>query len=208
MIQTSRIAFQYPQGPSFEFPDLMCSQNDTLLILGNSGTGKTTLLHILAGILKPQSGSIEISGKDISQLNSKTLDQFRGKNIGLIFQTSHFVQSLDVMDNLILPNFLTKEKINKSRAQELLNQLNIGSKSNQKSGNLSIGEQQRLSIARAVINQPKLILADEPTSALDDENAEIVINLLEKIAQENDAALVIVTHDSRLKNRYKNRVEL
>jgi putative ABC transport system ATP-binding protein len=208
MFSANNITFQYPKGPSFSFPDLTCNQGDRLLILGESGRGKTTLLHVLAGLLKPTGGTVNIGGTDTSSLSNAQLDKFRGKNIGIIFQTAHFVDSLSVEDNLIMPQFLTGNKIDRKKAKEILTRLNLGDKSNSKPASLSVGEAQRVAIARAVINNPQLILADEPTSALDDKNAEEVIRLLDEQASATGAALVIVTHDKRLKDRFSNQITL
>ena len=203
MFSANNITFQYPKGPSFSFPDLKCNQGDRLLILGESGRGKTTLLHLLAGLLKPTGGSVIIGSTDTSSLSNAQLDKFRGKNVGIIFQTAHFVDSLSVEDNLIMPQFLTGNKI-----KEILTRLNLGDKADSKPASLSVGEAQRVAIARAVINNPQLILADEPTSALDDKNAEEVIRLLDEQASATGAALVIVTHDKRLKDRFSNQITL
>jgi lipoprotein-releasing system ATP-binding protein len=208
MFSANNITFQYPKGQSFSFPDLKCNQGDRLLILGESGRGKTTLLHLLAGLLKPTGGSVNIGGTDTSSLSNAQLDKFRGKNIGIIFQTAHFVDALSVEDNLIMPQFLTGNKIDREKAKEILIRLNLGDKSNSKPASLSVGEAQRVAIARAVINNPQLILADEPTSALDDKNAEEVIRLLDEQASATGAALVIVTHDKRLKDRFSNQITL
>jgi putative ABC transport system ATP-binding protein len=179
-----------------------------LLILGESGRGKTTLLHLLAGLLKPTGGSVIIGSTDTSSLSNAQLDKFRGKNVGIIFQTAHFVDSLSVEDNLIMPQFLTGNKIDRTKAKEILTRLNLGDKAYSKPASLSVGEAQRVAIARAVINNPQLILADEPTSALDDKNAEEVIRLLDEQASATGAALVIVTHDKRLKDRFSNQITL
>lgn len=208
MFEANQITFQYPQGPSFAFPDIRCNAGDRLLILGESGKGKTTLLHLLAGLLKPTGGKVSIDGTATSALSSGALDKFRGKNIGIVFQTAHFVNALSVEDNLIMPHFLTGNKIDKKKALDLLSRLNLASKSKEKPSALSVGEAQRVAIARAVMNNPKLILADEPTSALDDKNAEEVINLLEEQAKSTGAALIIVTHDKRLKDRFSNQITL
>ena len=208
MFSANNITFQYPKGQSFSFPDLKCNQGDRLLILGESGRGKTTLLHLLEGLLKPTGGSVNIGGTDTSSLSNAQLDKFRGKNIGIIFQTAHFVDALSVEDNLIMPQFLTGNKIDREKAKEILIRLNLGDKSNSKPASLSVGEAQRVAIARAVINNPQLILADEPTSALDDKNAEEVIRLLDEQASATGAALVIVTHDKRLKDRFSNQITL
>jgi putative ABC transport system ATP-binding protein len=208
MFSAKHITFQYPKGPSFNFPDIQCNQGDRLLILGESGRGKTTLLHLLAGLLKPTGGAVTIGDTDTSSLSNAQLDKFRGKNIGIIFQTAHFVDSLSVEDNLIMPQFLTGNKIDRAKAREILTRLNLGDKASKKPANLSVGEAQRVAIARAVMNNPQLILADEPTSALDDKNAEEVIRLLDEQASATGAALVIVTHDKRLKDRFSNQITL
>jgi ABC-type lipoprotein export system ATPase subunit len=208
MLHTSHLTFSYPGGKNFRFPDIDCPSGDHLLVLGESGTGKTTLLHLIAGILRPQSGEVNIAGKTTSMMNGRSLDRFRGEHVGIVFQTSHFVQSLSVLDNLILPHYLAGRKIDRNRARTILNRLGIGDKSSRRPSSLSIGEQQRVAIARAVMNEPELILADEPTSALDDKHAHEVIALLEEQASAAGAALIIVTHDNRLKERYTNRVVL
>lgn len=163
---------------------------------------------MLAGLLKPASGSIEIAGTDITKLNTGKLDHFRGQHIGVVFQQPHFVQSLTVAENLRLAQYLAGAKEDGRRVKSLLESLNLGHKLGVKPRELSQGEQQRVAIARAIVNQPKVILADEPTSALDDANALEVIQLLETQANEQKATLLIVTHDQRLKNHFPNRIQL
>ena len=209
MIACKDIQFQYhPESPVLSFPDLTCSQEGKLLLLGNSGCGKTTLLHLMCGLLHPQQGNVEVQGQKISALNGPALDRFRGKHFGIVFQQSHFIQSLSVMENLAIPHFLLGEKFPASKAEELLSNLGIAHKAQAKPRALSVGEQQRASIARALIHQPSIVLADEPTSALDDASTAAVIGLLEEQCAQAGAALIVVTHDQRLKSRYSNRVEL
>lgn len=202
------LLFQYNHENSFKFPDMELQKGQHQLILGQSGKGKTTFLHLLAGILKPSSGSILIENTDIAKLGNRAIDRFRGKNIGLIFQRSYFVKALTVKDNLLLAQKLAGRKEDVSQIKTILDQLNILNKIDELPVNLSIGEQQRVSIARAIINEPELILADEPTSALDDVNAEKVASLLEETAASCQATLIVVTHDQRLKNRFENVLEL
>lgn len=202
------LLFQYNHENSFKFPDMELQKGQHQLILGQSGKGKTTFLHLLAGILKPSSGSILIENTDIAKLGNRAIDRFRGKNIGLIFQRSYFVKALTVKDNLYLAQKLAGRKEDVSQIKTILDQLNILKKIDELPVNLSIGEQQRVSIARAIINEPELILADEPTSALDDINAEKVASLLEETAAFCQATLIVVTHDQRLKNRFENVLEL
>ena len=208
IIQTSNLTYSFSKGPSLIFPSIQAEENSELLILGSSGTGKTTLLHLLAGLRKPTSGEVEVNGVKLSSLSGGSLDRFRGKNIGVVFQTSHFVQSLSVIDNILLAPYFSNNKVSKSDAEKMLDRLNILSKKNKKTSTLSVGEQQRVAIARALLNNPSLILADEPTSALDDENAKDVLNLLREQTHALNAALLIVTHDNRLKDEVKQRIEL
>ena len=167
---------------------------------------------MVCGLLKPESGDIEISGVKISSLNERELDKFRGENIGVVFQQAHFVQSLTVSENLALPALMTSEDISSEELAErslgLLKRLRLDHKADSLPGELSVGEQQRASIARALIHKPKVVFADEPTSALDDKSTEAVISLLEEETRLAGASLVIVTHDQRLKDRYDDRVEL
>ncbi len=208
IIQTSDLQYTFEKGPDLFFPSFQAEENSELLILGNSGTGKTTLLHLLAGMRKPMAGEVVVNGVKLNSLSGGSLDRFRGKNIGVVFQTSHFVQSLSVMDNILLAPYFSRNKVSKSDAEKMLDRLNILSKKNKKTSTLSVGEQQRVAIARALLNNPSLILADEPTSALDDENAKEVLNLLREQTHALKAALLIVTHDNRLKDEVKQRIEL
>lgn len=208
MLHTSGLKFSYQNGPSFSFPDFSCAKGEHMLLLGESGKGKTTLLHLLAGLLTPTAGSVRLNEKEMNRMNGRELDHFRGQNIGIVFQTSHFVQSLSVQDNLVLPQFLSGRKVDRKRASEVLARLNLADKLKKGTSQLSVGEQQRVAIARAIINSPSLILADEPTSALDDKNAAEVIRLLEEQATTTNSALVIVTHDKRLKDRFSKSIEL
>lgn len=208
MLRCQNLQFQYPGGPTFAFPDIACAKSEHLLLLGESGTGKTTLLHLLAGMLRPTEGMVEIDGTDITTLSASELDRHRGARVGIVFQTAHFVESLSVEDNLVLPQFLAGLPVNKARAAELLKRMNLLDKLKRSTNELSIGEQQRVAIARALMNNPAVVLADEPTSALDDKNAAQVIELLEEQASLTGAALIIVTHDQRLKDRFAKRVTL
>ena len=165
MIKTESLKFSYDGNKYFDFPDINLDSGENLLIIGNSGIGKTTLLHLLAGILKPESGSINISGTDISKFSDTELDKFRGDNIGIVFQKPHFISSLTINENLKLAKYLSPSKTS-GDAKKILESLNIEDKYQQKPNHLSEGEKQRASIALALINSPSLILADEPTSSL------------------------------------------
>ncbi len=206
MLETKDLAYSYDKTNWITFPDMSCSAGDSYLILGQSGTGKTTFLHLLSGLLKPMKGDITIGGKSLSKLTGGQLDKFRGQSIGVVFQSAHFISSLKVMDNLRLAQKLSGHPVDDGRIKSLLQTLNLGHKESALTKDLSVGEKQRVAIARAVINKPAILLADEPTSALDDKNCDEVLDLLEQTAKDANSILMIVTHDNRLKTRFKNQI--
>lgn len=208
MLQTQNVQFSYLKGAQFNLPDLSCNASETLLLTGNSGTGKTTYLYLLAGLLKPTSGEILINNSNLNSFSNAQLDRFRGKNIGVVFQKSYFVASLSVLENIEMACWLATGKKNTLEAKKIIEFLGLSTFEKKLTSQLSLGQQQRVSIARAIINKPNLLLADEPTSSLDDFNANNVAKLLENIAKEFKTALVIVTHDSRLKDKFSNQIEL
>ena len=207
MLKTKEVEFNYDNQMFFKFQNIDLNSNENLLIIGESGVGKTTLMHLLAGLLKSNSGSIKLFDKELNQMSSYQLDNFRKNNIGIVFQRPHFVNSLTVKENLQLAQYIANKNDN-TRIESILKNLNIFEKSNKKTNQLSQGEKQRVSIALAIVNSPKLILADEPTSSLDDNNCSKVIKLLKKQATDFGAQLIVITHDSRLKKHFKKSIEL
>lgn len=167
-------------------------------IIGKSGSGKSTLLSLLGALDGPTSGSIDIGGQDIAKLHDHKLIAYRRKTIGFVFQNYNLVPNLSAIENVMLPMEyvgLAKSK-RKARAKKLLDQVGIiGEKQDRKPGKLSGGEQQRVSVARALANQPKLILADEPTGNLDSENGAMIFDLLHSLARTEHVTIVVVTHD-------------
>ena len=208
MLATHQLTFEYGPSKQFSFPDVHCANREALLILGQSGRGKTTFLHLLALLLRPKSGSVIIDKTDLTQLSAAETANFRAKHVGIIYQKPHFVSSLSVLDNLLLANYLADKPQDKNRARDLAAQLGFVEQLGKKTHQLSQGEQQRVSIARAVMNQPDVILADEPTSSLDDDNTDRVVNLLREQSEQIGASLIVVTHDQRLKDAFQNRVAL
>ena len=208
MLQATDLTYAHRAGDVLTFPDLHCQTGEHWLLLGASGSGKTTYLQLLAGMLTPRSGSIRLGDTRLDQLSGAKLDRFRGRNIGMVFQRSHFVAALTVRENLMLAQSLAGVPEDEKRLVGYLQQLGIGDKLNRLPHQLSQGEQQRVAIARALVNDPLLLLADEPTSALDDHNAEEVIRLLQLSARNTKATLLIVTHDKRLENRLPHVLRL
>lgn len=209
MLKTQGLRYRYADGgPEMAFPDLSVDRGQELLLLGASGTGKTTLLHLIAGMRTPDNGEVTLNGAAFSSLPTADRDVARGRHMGIVFQTAHFVRSLTVSENLALAQTLAGQNPDAGRIESLLSDLGLSHKLNARVDALSVGEQQRVSIARAVVHGPGIILADEPTSALDDTNTDAVLDLLRTQASEAGAALLIVTHDQRLKDRMADRVEL
>jgi putative ABC transport system ATP-binding protein len=208
MLLTKDLKFEYTPQVKFDFPDIACALGDCLVITGESGSGKTTLLHLLGGLIKPKSGKVILNETEYNILEGSSLDKYRGKHISIIFQKMHFISSISVLENILLAQWLGAEKKNKNHAMQILERLQIADQKDKNIKQLSQGQQQRVAIARALINQPSLILADEPTSSLDNKNAEIVEKLLRESAQTMNAALVMVTHDMRMKQNAKNTIEL
>ncbi|HEV7351464.1 ABC transporter ATP-binding protein [Telluribacter sp.] len=208
MIASKDLSFSYSAQKKFLFPDIHCNDAEALLILGQSGRGKTTLLHLLALLLEPQSGDISIDGQSIRHLAPGQAAAVRASKIGIIYQRAHFVGSLNVLENLLLTNYLAGRNQDQEKASSLAAQLGFGEHLSKKTHELSQGEQQRVSIARALMNNPAVILADEPTSSLDDENCRKVVSLLKAQSAQIGASLVVVTHDQRLKDEFSNQISL
>ncbi len=208
MIACKNLTFSYSAQKRFSFPDIECADQEALLILGQSGRGKTTLLHLMALLLRPESGQVMINHQDITPLSVAEAAAVRASQIGIVYQRPHFVSSLSVLDNVLLPNYLAQKPEDKERARALAEQLGFAEHLSKKTNQLSQGEQQRVSIARALMNNPAVILADEPTSNLDDINCQKVVELLKNPSEQIGASLVVVTHDQRLKDAFSNQVKL
>lgn len=208
MLSCSNISHKYNNENVIAFNDVSFKEGSQVLIVGNSGCGKTTILHVLAGLLKPSQGEIFINDQSLYEKKPSEIDSFRGKNIGVVFQVPHFVNSFSVEDNLFLTQELAGLKRNKTRVVEVLEKVKLVHKLKSKIFELSEGQKQRITIARAIINSPKIILADEPTSSLDDASCEDVIELLKDSAEAEKAILIIVTHDQRLKDSFKEIIKM
>ena len=178
------------------------------VVLGPSGCGKTTLLNILAGLTTPSDGRVCVEGVETTALSPAAMDRFRARRIGLVPQRLHLIAAITVADNLRLARRLAGLPPDEDRLRDLLSRLGVGELAGRRPHALSQGQAQRAAVARALINQPALLLADEPTAALDDKNAEGVITLLREAARANGATLIAASHDRRVAGLFQQQLVL
>lgn len=176
------------------------SKGDLVAIMGDSGSGKSTFLHLLAGVDKPSSGDIFIEDKNITKLNKEDLTIFRRRNIGVIYQFFNLIPNINVKKNILLPILLDDKKVDQEYFDEILSILGIKDKLNRFPRELSGGEQQRVAIARSLITRPAIVLADEPTGNLDRKNSEDIISLFKLVNQRLNSTIMIITHDEKVAN--------
>lgn len=207
ILQAKNLSYSFGQ-KFLNFPDIDLVHKEHLLLLGDSGTGKTTLLHLLSCMLPIQKGTLHILGKEISGISNSEIHAFRAANIAIIHQKNHLVRSLTGLQNLQLVPHYGQQTGNEKDIRNLAERLGISDILKKKPEAMSGGEQQRLCIARAVLAKPKILFADEPTSNLDDTNCKRVVDLLLHLSLENDSNLVIVTHDHRLQPYFENKIYL
>ena len=197
----SDIIYKFKKKEIFKKKKLNFAEGEHVLLHGKSGCGKTTLVNLMSGLLRPSSGTIFFENVDFSSLSDRELDDLRSNNFGLIFQRLHLIGHLDVEQNLKLASKVSNAK----NILSLIKYLGLEDKKKQLAKDLSVGEAQRVAIARAVANNPKVIFADEPTSALDDHNTIKVMELLFDQTQKNKSTLLVASHDDRIK-KYFSRV--
>lgn len=212
MIQLKDIQFHYPQSDfNLNIESLNFKDGSKTAVIGPSGFGKTTMLNLIAGILLPEKGLIDVLGIDVSKLSDKERRNYRIQNIGFVFQDFRLVPYLNVLDNIVLPfriNAALRPDIeNASHASDLANELGIGKLLKKYPSKLSHGERQRVAIARALVNQPKVILADEPTGNLDPDNKNHIKNILFKAVEKHKATLITVTHDHEMLGGFDNVID-
>lgn len=208
IVVTKQLSYRHLNGMLFRFPDFALDAKEDLLVFGNSSSGKTTLLHLLSGILKIQSGSVVINKTPIGNFTEKQMDNFRGKNIGVIMQSPVFIHSLNVLENLLAAQYFSLGRSDKSRAIELLAALGLSAKLKKSPSELSAGVQRRIAIVRALVSNPCIVLADQPTLGLDFSQAQEVCDFLRKETSKIDAALIVASHDERLKSSFSNTIDL
>jgi putative ABC transport system ATP-binding protein len=175
-------------------------------VSGPSGTGKTTFLHLISGLLKPEQGSVEINGTVVNSLSESARDQFRANNIGYIFQTFNLIDGYSALENVMLGMVFAGSGADKNKAQRLLESVGLSHRLNYKPSELSVGQQQRVCVARALANNPAILLADEPTGNLDPQTTSEILELLK--AQSKGRMLIVVSHETEVLNQFNDRIEL
>jgi len=199
MLKCENVAFDIDGQKLFSNINLNLKSQKDLLITGPSGVGKTTLLSILCGIQKPIAGKVIYNNIDLYSLTESNVDEFRGKNLGVVFQNFNLINAFTVKQNLeIAANAI--ETSSSNLYFELLDRVGLADKSHIKVANLSIGEKQRLAVSRAFVGEPKWVFCDEPTSSLDDRNANIIANLIKEESLRCKASLILITHDNRIQS--------
>lgn len=200
MIEVSGINKSFGALQVLKNVNLTVQQGEVVSIVGASGAGKTTLLQIIGTLDRADSGTVSINGRTIRGMNDKSLSEFRNKNIGFVFQFHQLLPEFTALENIMLPAWIakTKESEAKTKAKELLEMLGLSNRAEHKPNELSGGEKQRIAVARALINNPAIILADEPSGSLDTENKEELHQLFFKLREQLGQTFVIVTHDEQL----------
>jgi lipoprotein-releasing system ATP-binding protein len=190
--------------------DLDVKSGEIVVIMGPSGVGKSTLLHLIGGLDRPTSGSILIDGDDLFSLKDKDLAIFRNNAIGFVFQFHHLLPEFTALENVMIPGMMHGRDLNVvlEKANALLEEIGLGQRLNHKPSELSGGEQQRVAVARALVNSPRLVLADEPTGNLDKQNSEALYELILELNQKHGQTFIIVTHNEKMATRAQRVIEL
>lgn len=213
LIEFENLKFHYtPTKPILNLAQFELKASEKLFLFGPSGSGKSTFLNLVAGVLKPTGGELTLFGQKSSELSLAGLDRLRGQEMGYIFQSFNLIPYLSVLENTLLPTKLfPKNKSaqqHRERAQELLTRLGLAPFQHHKASELSIGQQQRVAQARALINTPKLLIADEPTSSLDEGTTHDFMKLLIEQVDQLKIGLLFVSHDQRLKSYFDRHLDL
>lgn len=215
VIDVQQIQFGYPGTNELvlDIDHFQAQKGEKIFLYGPSGTGKSTFLEILAGVLVVQKGQVQILGQDLSVLSSEQRDTLRGSHIGYIFQSLNLLPFLSIRENIMLPLELSPERARRvekpeNELQYLLDKLGLAGFQYKPVHQLSVGQQQRVAVARALIGSPELILADEPTSALDYDHRERFLQLLFDLAEENQSSVLFVSHDRTLEKMFDRRMSL
>jgi ABC-type lipoprotein export system ATPase subunit len=208
-LQDIKKSFFQPDGtelPVLDIPHFGALPGEQLVLVGRSGCGKTTLLHVIAGISRPDSGRVKIDGWDIALMPEAECDQFRAERIGYVFQTFNLLPGFSALENVLLGMTFARGRADPARAKQLLQRVGLEHRMTHKPPMLSVGEQQRVAVARALANRPKVLLADEPTANVDGANQEQIVELLRQTCREQNVTLILVTHTADVAGQF-DRVE-
>jgi lipoprotein-releasing system ATP-binding protein len=214
VLEARDVSRRFQQGPVtlevLQSVNVAIFAGERLSIVGASGSGKTTLLQILGGLDKPSNGQVLVAGKDIHSLGEKERGELRNRALGFVYQFHHLLPEFSALENVAMPLLVRRMNTGeaKDRAHEILNRVGLGERLTHRPHQLSGGERQRAAVARALVTQPKLVLADEPTGNLDGKNAEAVFELMLELNRERQTSLVIVTHDMRIAARMDRALEI
>ncbi len=201
--------YREPDGsplPILKIPHFHVAPGEQVVLMGRSGCGKTTLLHVIAGISRPDSGVVQIDGTEITRLSEAGRDRFRADKLGYVFQTFNLLPGFSALENILLGMSFANRRVDVARARDLLSRVGLGHRMSHRPTALSVGEQQRVAVARALANRPKLLLADEPTANVDSAHQQQIIDLVRATCQEENVALVMVTHTPEVAEQF-DRVE-
>ena len=209
LLENVRKSYREPNGeplPILDIERLKIAAGEQVVLRGRSGCGKTTLLNCIAGLTTVDEGQIEIDGHDIVKFPEATRDRFRAQHLGFVFQTFNLLPAFSAFENVLLGMTFTGQKTEAERAKQLLDEIGLGHRLTHKPSALSVGEQQRVAVARALANQPKLLLADEPTANVDPGHQQQIVDLLREACQREKVAMLLVTHSPEVSDQF-DRVE-
>jgi putative ABC transport system ATP-binding protein len=207
MLLLENVVKSYRQGDGpplrvLDLPAYRIAAGEQVVLLGPSGCGKTTTLHIIAGIIAPDAGRVLLDGRDLSAFSQAGRDRIRANKLGYIFQTFNLLKGFTALENVLLGMTFSSQKYDRQRAIDLLQQVGLGHRLHHKPAKMSVGEQQRTAVARALANRPKLILADEPTANVDPGNQQLVVDLIRESCRREDIALLMVTHNMEVAGQF------
>jgi putative ABC transport system ATP-binding protein len=209
LVENIKKAYREPNGdrlPILNVPRLELGPGEQVVIRGQSGGGKTTLLNVIAGLATPDEGRIVIQTTDVTRLHEAARDRFRARHIGFVFQTFNLLAGFSALENVLLGMTFTGQASDPQRATELLQRVGLAHRLTHKPAALSVGEQQRVAVARALVNRPKLLLSDEPTANIDPAHQQQVIDLLRGVCRDENVAMLLVTHSDEVARQFE-RVE-
>ena len=189
--------------PILDIPDFRLDDGEQMALVGRSGCGKSTLLYVISGISRPDSGGVKIGQWDITLFTEAECDRFRAEHIGYVFQTFNLLSGFTALENVMLGMRFARKRTNKDRAKHLLDRVGLSHRITHRPAQMSVGEQQRVSVARALANRPKLLLADEPTANIDSGHQQQVIDLLRDTCREEEVALIVVTHTPEVAEQFE-----